>query len=448
MPSSQTTMDFPLLPHKSLQVDFTGGALSSDGGLVLLAQLDQRLRLTQRVAACIHDPRLPERIQHPLRSLLQQRLYQIAAGYEDANDATSLRHDPVLKLALGRGPETDAPLASQPTLSRLEGQVSEAECAAINRLLLEVFLEGRRKAPAEIVLDFDTSEDPTHGQQEFAFFNGHYGSYCYLPLFVFARAKGEAEEFLVSAELRDCAAKDMEGILATLQRLVERLRQRFPGVKLLFRGDAWFGSPDLYDWCEDHEVAYAIGLASNAVLQRLSQSWREEAAAAAKLAESRSAQRFGEFDYQAAGWRQARRVVVKAEVTPFGPNPRYVVVSGREEKPRAGYQFYSGRGESENRIKELKGDLQSDRTSCHAFAGNQFRLLLASLAYVLFQGLRRAAQRTGLGRAQVSGLRLALIKIAARVKESQRRVVLELCSACPSQSVFRVLARRLGVVSG
>lgn len=448
MSHSGPTLDFPLLAPKALQVDFSGGTLSSDGGLVLLAQLDRELGLTERVAALIRDERLPERIRHPLVDLLRQRVYQIAAGYEDCNDADRLREDPALKVAVGRCPQSDPHLGSQPTLSRLETNIDEAECDAINALLLEQFLECPRKPPKEVVLDFDPSEDPTHGQQEMTFFNGHYGSYCYLPLFVFARVTGEAEEYLVSAELPDTHDKDTDAILATLARLVVAVRARWPGVKVVFRADAWFATPEVYDWCEDHDVAYAIAIGSNAVLAALSAPWREEAQRAAEREPGKKVRRFGEFGYQAKGWRQERRVIVKAEVTAQGPNPRYVVVSGLSGKPRLLYHFYARRGGCENRIKELKEAIKCDRTSAHEFASNKVRLMLHSVAYVLFQRLRRLALRTGLVHTQVEGLRIQLIKIAAQVKETSRRVHIALCSCCPSQELWRALARRLDVPSG
>jgi hypothetical protein len=448
MSDSQPVMHFPLLGRKPVQVDFTGGSLSSDGGLLLLAQLDQRLGLTARVAACLSDPRLPERIRHSLRDLIRQRVYQIAAGYEDANDATTLRRDPALKVAVGRCPHSDPDLASQPTLSRLEHTVTEAECAAINALLLDQFLQTPRPKPREIVLDFDPSVDPTHGQQEFAFFNGHYGTYCYLPLFVFARVTGEREQFLVSAELPESHGKETEAVLATLNRLVVELRERWPGVRVIFRGDAWFATPEIYEWCEAQNVPYAIAIAGNPALHRQSQRWRDQAARAAQASPTGSARRFGAVTYRADGWSKPRRVIVKAEQTALGPNPRYVVVWGLQGKPRKLYQFYAGRGACENRIKELKDGVKSDRTSCCEFASNKVRLMLASVAYVLLQQLRRVARQTGLSRAQVEGLRLAVIKIAARVTERVRRVVVELCSSCPSQAVWRVLARRLGIATG
>ncbi len=243
MSDSRTAMQFPLLASTALEVDFSGGHLSSDGGLLLLAQQDHQVDLTARVAACIRDQRLPERVTHTLLELVRQRVYQIAAGYEDGNDANTLRSDPALKIAVGRAPVSGADLASQPTFSRLETMVTEPECEAINAVLLEQFLDSPRKPPQVVVLDFDPSEDPTHGQQEFAFFNGHYGSYCYLPLFVFARVPGEPEEYLVSAELPEVHIRENEAILATLSRLVAAIRQRFPGVKVVFRGDGWFAAP-------------------------------------------------------------------------------------------------------------------------------------------------------------------------------------------------------------
>jgi hypothetical protein len=448
MSCSQQAMSFPLLSRKPLQVDFNGGLLSSDGGLLLLAQLDQKLRLTERVAACLHDPRLQERIHHPLLDLLRQRLYQIAAGYEDANDATSLRHDPALKVAVGRCPTSDAHLASQPTLSRLEKGVTSAESLAINALFLDLFLEQQRNAPRELILDFDTSAFPTHGQQEFAFFNAHYDTYCYLPLFVFARVAGEPQEYLLSAELRPSDAKEVDGILATLKRLVARLRTQWPQTKLIFRGDGWFATPQLYEWCERHEVAYIIGIAGNRVLKEKSQRWQNEAQALAATSPTKSARRYGRFLYQASGWSRERKVIVKAEVTPLGNNPRYVVVWGVKGKPRRLYERYGERGNCENRIKEIKEGVRADRMSCHEWEGNEFRLMLGCVAYQLFVGLRRLAKGTELARAQVEKLRLGVIKIGARVKESLRRVTIELCSSCPSQKVFRELARRLGVVSG
>jgi Transposase DDE domain group 1 len=302
MTCSSLALDFPLLPRKPVQVDFTGGSLSSDGGLLLLAQLDRQIGLTERAAACLAEWRLPGRVQHSLLSLLRQRLYQIAAGYEDCNDATTLRFDPALKLAVGRAPTSGADLASQPTLCRLEQMITEAEVDALNSVLLWHFLSLPRKVAKQVVLDFDPSEDPTHGQQELALFNAHYGGYCYLPLFVFASVPGEGEQYLVSAELPEGHARDEEAILVTLDRLTAALRAKWPGVKVVLRADAWFAVPGIYDWCEKHGVAYAIALPANSVLDRESAWWRESAKAAAANSKAGAARRFGEFPYQAHSW--------------------------------------------------------------------------------------------------------------------------------------------------
>jgi hypothetical protein len=248
--------------------------------------------------------------------------------------------------------------------------------------------------------------------------------------------------------LRPSDAKEVEGILATLKRLVERIRTQWPKTKLIFRGDGWFATPELYEWCENQEVAYIIGIAGNRVLHEKSERWQKAAQAKASASATKSARRYGRFSYQAGGWSREREVIVKAEVTPLGKNPRYVVVWGVKGKPRRLYERYGQRGNCENRIKEIKEGVRADRMSCHEWEGNAFRLMLGCVAYQLFVGLRRLAKGTELGRAQVEKLRLSLIKIGARVKESVRRVRIELCSSSPSQGMFRKLAGRLGVVSG
>jgi hypothetical protein len=453
MPRSASALPFPLLSRKPVEVDFNGGNLSSDGGLLLLAQLDQQVGLTERAAACLRDWRLPRRVQHSLLDLLRQRVYQIAAGYEDCNDADALRSDPALKLAVRRAPRTGADLASQPTLSRLEQGIDEEEVAALNEVLLWHFLQLPRKTPREVVLDYDPSEDPTHGQQELALFNaaalkGARGGYCYLPHFVFASVPGEGDQYLVSAELPEDHTHDPEMILGALGRIVAAVRERWPGVRVVLRADAWFAFPELYDWCEDHQVAYAIALPSNAVLTRESAPFQESADRQAASSPSGRARRFGELPYQAGGWREHRWVVVKAERNPLGPNRRYVLTHDLPGTPRERYRLYCGRGDCENRLKEIKQAVKADRLSGMEFATNKVRLVLYSLAYVLLQRLRRLARGTALASAQVQWLRLRLLKIAARVTESGRRVTVELCSHCPTEALWRTLARRVGVAPG
>jgi len=446
MSSSQVTMHFPLLSRKPLQVGFTGGALSSDGGLLLLAQLDRQLRLTERVAACCHDPRRQQSVQHSYLDLLRQRVYQIAAGYADANDATTLRHDPVFKLAVGRVPLSGADLASQPTLSRLEATLAEAECDRLNGVLLSQFLDTARRRPRTVVLDMDTSEHETHGQQSFSFYNDFYGSTCYLPRFLFASVPGERDQSLVRAELPDHHGAETDAILASLESSVAALRARWPGVRVRLRADAGFADPELYTWLEQHDVAYAIALGANAVLKRLAQPLCQRAQKAAAAAPTGSACLYGRVWYQAGSWEKPRRVVVKVTVTPAGQKMRFLVCWGLGGAPREQYAFYGGRGDCENRIKELKEGVRSDRLSCREFASNKVRLMLASVAYVLLQGLRRLARGTEWATAQVERLRLCLLKIGARVVESQRRVVVELCSSYPWQGAWQRLeeATRIG----
>lgn len=447
MSDSQSVLNFPLLARKPVVADFSGGSLSSDGGLLLLAHLDHSLHLTQAVAACLHDPRRQASVQHSRLDLIRQRVYQIAAGYEDANDATHLRHDPALKLACGRAPRSGADLASQPTLSRLEATITEEECDRINRVLLSQFLHQGRRAPRTVLLDIDTSEHETHGQQTFAFYNDFYGSTCYLPRFLFASVPGERDHYLVRADLPDHHGEETDAILANLTATVKAMRARWPNVRVRLRADAGFADPELYTWLEANQVAYTIALATNEVLKRLALSLCEQARQAATAEPTGSAIVYGTVWYQAGSWEKKRRVAVKVVVTPAGEKVRFLVCGGMKGSSRECYAFYSGRGDAENRLKELKEGLGSDRLSCEAFESNKVRLMLTSVAYVLLQGLRRLAQRTEWASAQVERLRLGLIKIGARVMESGRRVVVELCSSYPWQETWRYLAGIVGLGS-
>jgi len=447
MSDSQPVLNFPLLSRKAVHVDFSGGSLSSDGGLLLLAQLDRSLHFTEAVAACLHDPRRPASVQHSRLDLIRQRVYQIAAGYEDQNDATTLRHDPALKLAVGRAPRSGLDLASQPTLSRLEATLAEDECERINAVLLSQFLDTPRRRPRTVVLDMDTSEHQTHGQQELAFYNDFYQSTCYLPRFLFAGVAHERDQYLVRAELPDHQGEQTEAILESLQRVVSTLRERWRSVRLRLRADAGFADPELYTWLEENDVAYTIGIGTNAVLKRLAAPLCARAQQAAAASATGEATLYGSVWYQAESWEKKRRVLVKVTVTPTQQTVRFVLCGGMKGSPQELYAFYGGRGDSENRIKELKEGVRSDRMSCLEYASNKARLMLAAVAYVLLQQLRRLAGGTPWASAQVERLRLSVIKIGARVKESGRRVVVELCSSYPWQQTWRYLAAGIGVAS-
>jgi hypothetical protein len=442
MTRSQPMPDFPLLSRKPIHVDFSGGALSSDGGLLLLASLDRTLGLTQALADGCRDARRPQSVQHPLRDLIRQRVFQLALGYEDQNDADTLRDDPALKLACGRAPFSQPHLASQPTLSRLEAMLDEDACDHANDVLLAQFLDASRPRPRTLTLDLDTSEHVTHGQQELAFYNEYYGSRCYLPRFLFASAGGERDQYLVRAELPDHHGEQTDAILESLEAVVGQVRQRWPGVALQLRADAGFADPELYTFLEAHQIAYAISLKANEVLMRLSEPAVAAARKAAVAAPTGRATVYRRVWYQAGSWEKRRRVIVKVTVTPSEQKIRFLVTSGLCRWPKAVFAFYAGRGDSENRIKELKEGVRSDRLSCREYASNKVRLMLASVAYVLLQGLRRLARGTEWGRAQVSRLRLGLLKIGARVVESSRRVVVELCSSYPWQETWGELVRR------
>jgi len=417
-----------------------GGALTSDAGVLLLRQLDERLGLTERLAACLPDGRDPSRVQHAVLPLLRQRIYQIACGYEDCNDADSLRSDPALKLAVGRAPQ-ERDLASQPTLSRLENAVGAQDCYRLSEVLVGSYLERHRAdPPPRIVLDVDATDDPTHGQQQLSFFHGYYNTYCYLPLLVFAQRERGGEQELLAAVLRPGNIHSGHRAMAILERVVERLRQAFPQCVIELRSDSALALPEVYEGCERLGLPYTISLPKNERLKALSLPWLSQARAIyAQTGEK--VQVFGEFAYAAQSWPEKRRVIVKAEVMEKGENPRFVVTSRCEADPQALYRFYAKRGDPENRIKELKVGLKADRLSCHSFWANQFRLLLHSAAYVLLQAMRAALAGTELACAQVETLRLRLLKVGARVVESVRRVWVHLPSAYPWAYLWPTLAR-------
>jgi len=417
-----------------------GGALTSDAGVLLLRQLDERLGLTRRLAGCLVDRREQGKVRHDVLALLRQRIYQIALGYEDCNDADHLRADPALKLAVGRAP-TEDDLASQPTLSRLENQVGWHECWRISEALLECYRQRHRKhPPARLVLDVDATDDETHGHQQLAFFHGYYDEHCYLPLLVFAQAEGEGEQELIGALLRPGNVHGGHRAMALIEAMITRLRQAFPESVIELRADSALARPEIYEGCEQLAIPYTISLPKNERLIAMAQPWRRDAEAIhAEIGEQ--VQVFGEFAYAADTWLHERRVITKAEVMSKGENPRFVVTSRTDLEPEAHYRFYCQRGDPENRIKELKLDLKADRLSCHRFWANQFRLLLHAAAYMLMQAMRAALAGTEFARAQVSTLRLRLLKVGARIRESVRRVWVQLPSAYPWAHLWPRLAR-------
>jgi hypothetical protein len=430
----QSPLHLAAVGGKAVELDFDGGRLSSDAGLVLLKDIDDQLGLTRALAAVLSDPRDARRVHFTLQDLLKQRVFQIAAGYEDANDANTLRDDPIFKLLLDRLPATGAPLASQPTISRFENRASRTELYRMALVLLDQFLASYDSPPTLIVLDVDDTEDPVHGQQEHARYDGYYGGYCFLPLHVYEGLSGR----LITAILK---AKRFTGtqMLAVLKRLVKRLRQAWPETLLIVRGDSHFAYPEVMQWIADQaELHYVTGLTSNVILQELAREVIEQAKRAYALS-GHKVTRFHSTRYQAGTWSAPRRVIIKVEVSEQGINTRFVVTDLEQARTKVLYQkIYCARGQAENEIKDHKLYLKSDRTSCHRFEANQLRLLLHSAAYVLLETLRREVLRTTQwASATMETIQLRLLKLGARVQEFKDRIQISLPSSCPVAPVLR-----------
>jgi hypothetical protein len=432
---TQGLLNFPSFDRRKIEGSFGGGEVSSDGGLMILRQVDRKLGLIGRLAAKLPDRRDPGKVRHELRTLLGQRIFGIACGYEDLNDADTLRHDAVLQSAL----ERSGTLASAPTLCRLENSATRRWLRLIHETLFEVFVESFDSEPEELVLDFDSTDDPVHGQQEGRHFHGFYRNWCFLPLYVFC-----GERLLVSY-LRPSNIDGAKHAPRILRLLVKALRSVWPRVKITLRADSGFCRWRMLSWCDANAVGYIVGVAKNRRLNVLSEAVQKEASEHYNQTQLKT-RLFTEFEYKAASWDHKRRVIAKAEHTDKGANPRYVV-SNLAGEPQALYdELYCARGEMENRIKEQQLGLFSDRTSCHAWWANQLRLLLSSCAYVLCEALRRIGlQRTELARAQVSTIRLKLLKIGVVILRNTRRIQLRFSSAYPLQELFSsVLARFAG----
>lgn len=440
-------LEFSCVERRRVVAAFDGGTVSSDAGALLLQRADQATGLIDRLAGCFIDERNADLIEHSVRTLLGQRVFGMALGYEDLNDHESLRHDPVFGALLGKlEPKRRADcaaLAGKSTLNRLElheraGSTRyhkiRPDVQAIERLWVDVFLDAHAAAPSELILDLDATDDPLHGHQEGRFFHGYYDGYCYLPLYIFCG------EHLLCAKLRRSNIDGAAGAREEVERIVAQIRERWPGVKIILRADSGFCREELMSWCEQNAVDYVFGLAKNSRLVR-SIGAELQAAAAESRAAQRPARRFKELVYRTRkSWCRARRVVAKAEQTGDKANPRFIVssLSMQQWPARELYEdFYCARGECENRIKEAQLDLFADRLSAATFRANQLRLWLASAAYVLMHTLRRVGLAgTALARACANTIRLKLLKIGAVVNVSVRRVKLAMSEACAHQREF------------
>jgi Transposase DDE domain group 1 len=454
--SSPLQLCFPPVGGQTVRADFAGGALSSDFGALLLRGIDRQIGLTKRLTAAIHDKRHQSYIDHPLRDLLAQRIYQIASGYADGNDANSLRRDPMFKLGVDRLPlEPEHDLASAPTLSRLEHSVDRTDLYRLTQAFVDHFIASYPEPPAAIVLDLDHSDDPTYGPQEFAFYNHYYQNYCYLPLFVF---EGTSHA-LVTACLRPGTRPPGAENAMILVRLLSYLRRHWPHTHILVRGDSHFATPEVIDVITSYRwTDFVFGLAGNAVLLRHAEPVMQEArrlhqqctalAQAHRTRPPASSRLYAEFPYAAASWAQPWRVILKAEVMAAGDNPRFVVTSLADPPPQMLYEdLYCARGNCENDIKAVKCDLHSDRTSATTFLANSLRLLLSCAAYVLHHALRaHTLQHTALAHAQPSTLILTLFKVATQIKQYKDRVLLHLPSSCPVKALLHRVTALLSVV--
>jgi hypothetical protein len=424
---TQPELTFPSFDRRKIEASFTGGDVSSDGGLLLLREADRRLGLVAALDAVLVDPRAPELITHRQVDLLRQRIYGLAAGYEDLNDHETLRRDLVFQTALGR----DTELASAPTLCRLEQRVNRQAAVAFHQVLIEKFIASFAEPPTELILDFDATDDRVHGNQEGRFFHGYYGNWCFLPLYVFC-----GEQLLVSY-LRPSNRDGARHAWAILKLLTQRLREAWPDVRLILRADSGFCRWKMLRWCEWTSVDYVIGLARNPRLEALGAPLMAEAETAYASAAQKQ-RRFAWLDYQAGTWDRARRIIAKAEFSAQGKNPRFVVTSLAGEAQALYETVYCARGEMENRIKEQQLGLFSDRTSCHSWWANQFRVILSAAAYVLMETIRRVGVRgTELARAQVGTIRLKLLKIGTVIVRNTRRIRFFFASAYPYQELFK-----------
>lgn len=416
---------------KEINVRFDGGRMTSDGGGLLLREIDERYGITEAAASAIHDRREVERTVHDIPSLLKQRIFSIALGYEDANDADTLKGDPALKTISGKLPDTDGDLASQPTISRFENRVSKRDLRRLADRLVDLYIQTHPGSPAWIVLDMDSTDDPTHGAQQLSFFHGYYEQHMYHPLLIFDGMDG----FPLAAVLRPGNVHASKAAVSILKRLVKKLKKAYPRTEILFRADAGFAAPDIYRFLEKRRIFYVIGMITNSRL-RTKVEWLTVQAQQDFERTTRKQRLFTSFGYKADSWKRYRRVVAKVEWLPKGLNQRFVVTNLLSGAQSIYDDVYVLRGEAENRIKELKLDLKADRLSCHRFDANQFRLLLHTTAYCLFQLLCRHLRGTELCTAQAGTIRLKLLKIGARVSQTSRRVWFHMASSYPYQALF------------
>src|SRR5215213_9298924 len=435
------TFPFPAVGRKKITAAFDGGRLSSNGGVMLLAQAERRLGIAERLARFIPDRRVPERVKHAIPDMIRARIFAIACGYEDCNDFGPLRSDPAFKLACGHLPETGADLASQPTLSRLENAPSLRDAIRLTYALVDQWMESYASVPDSVVLDIDDTCDVVHGHQQLSLFNAHYDERCFLPIHVYDSATGRP----VAIVLRPGKTPSGVEVRAHLRRLVRRIRTRWPLTHITIRGDSHYARPEAMEFCETNGITYLFGLAGTRPLTAKVQDGADAVRTHRAVEDCEVVRGFAETTHQAGSWSCERRVIARLEATRLGLDIRFVVTNLIGTSPRIVYEsLYCARGQAENWIKFHKAQLASDRTSCRRAVANQVRLVLHTGAYWLMLALRETVPTLrDLAKAEFTTLRLRLLKIAVRVQESASRIRLAFASGCPQADLVRSLARSL-----
>jgi hypothetical protein len=436
---------FPPVAGREVVGVFDGGDITSNTGFLLLADADRMVGLTSGLGSVIRDARQNAKVGHSVSTLIRERVFAIAAGYEDANDLDDLRRCPALKVSCGRASKSGDDLASQPTMSRFENSLSKKDLMRMGVVVAERVIAQLPAETGRVVLDIDATEDPCHGQQEFEFFNGFYDSHCYLPLLVYITDESGRQR-LLSVLLRSGKAGN-SGVHGLVRRAVSLVRARFPAIDIVLRADAGFGNDKMLRLCDKLRIGYVLALSGNRRLHTLSSQIQMQACCKYTFAKDEwqddVCRVFGLIDYKAGPWDKKRPVVVKAEITQGALNPRFVVTNQDCTDPAALYAFYCARGDRENRIKEFKLDLAGGRTSCHRFLANQGRVLLHAAAAVLMETIKAAAAGTCYANAQASTLRLRLIKLGARVVETTRKIWLHMSSSYPDKEVWMAVRMAL-----
>lgn len=427
--NTKQTILFKEFFGKKVEVDFNGGEVSSDAGLLFLRETEDRIKIIHNVAKVIHDKRHSSYIKHQIKQLLGQRIFQISGGYEDANDCNSLKHDSVLKIAC----ESDNTLASQPTMSRFENAINRKVLYRIGEVILDVFIKSYNHPPQSIIIDIDDTDDATHGNQQLSLFNAYHDSYCYMPLHIYEGKSGK----LIATILRPGKKPSGKEIVAILKRIVKRIRKVWPDVGILLRGDSNFSTPAVYDFCDENNIKYVLGFKAYKPLIVKANNLMEKARELYEYSDT-AVKIYGDFAYQAGSWNRSKRIICKAEYNDKGSNTRFIITNLSHAKYRFIYEtVYCDRGSAELFIKEHKNHLLSDRTSCSSFLANQFRLFMHSIAYVLLHDFRQNhLSQTEYSKAQFNTIRLKLIKIGARVRTLSTKIKIHLPSAYPYKHDF------------